>query len=269
MRLEYVGHGKRHGQCRLCGKSGRLSWDHVPPQGAVEIEPVEIDRLAGVFVSGLAEAKPALSQNGLKFRTLCGRCNSELGTHCDPALQDFALSVGRCLTTTLVLPETLHFRLRPTAIIRAVLGHLAAANTSDSPGGFDELAYSLLYDLGAAVDPRIGVSCWVHPFPHIVAFRELLMPVRRGRFDNFCRFAILKFFPLGFAVFDRPIPYEDTVPLTQWSHLAADDTADVPVHLRRVHDPFWPEAPAPDNVVLVGHQGLESVVAKPRKWRQR
>lgn len=266
-KLQYVGHGKADGRCRLCGTQGRLSWDHVPPQGAIEIEPVDIDRLAGAFVGSLGATKPTLSQNGLKFRTLCGRCNSELGTHCDPALQDFALSVGRCLTTTLVLPNSLHFRLRPTAIVRALLGHLAAANTSEDQGGFDAIAHELLYDLDAAVDPRISVSCWVHPFQHTVALREVVMPIRRGRFNDFSRFAILKFFPLGFLVSDSPIPYEDTVSLTQWRSLSAAETAEVPVHLKRVHGPFWPEAPAPDNFVFMGHQGMESVVAKPRKRR--
>ncbi len=94
------------------------------------------------------------------------------------------------------------------------------------------------------------------------------MPTRRGRFDDFARFAILKFFPLGFVVCDSQTPYEDTVSLTQWRHLKAYETADVPVHLRPVHHPFWPEAPAHDNVVLIGHQGMQSVLAKPRKRKR-
>lgn len=262
--IEYVGHGKSTGWCRLCTSVGKLSWDHVPPQGAVEIEPVEIDRVASAFVSASKLKKPPISQNGLKFRTLCQSCNSLLGLHCDPALQDLALSVARCLSTTLVLPRRLLFRSRPTAIVRAVLGHLVAANTSDHRAGFDAIAYDLLRDLDAPIPDELCVSCWVHPFNHAIALRGAVMPKIRGRFKaGFGVFSILKFFPLGFVVTESPI-YEDTSPLSQWRNLKATELVDIPLRFDRVHHELWPEAPEDGNVILLGHQGMESVIAKPR-----
>lgn len=265
--IEYVGHGKPTGWCRLCTAKGKLSWDHVPPQGSVEIEPVEIDRVTSAFVSAQKLKKPPISQNGLKFRTLCSSCNSRLGTHCDPALSDLSLSISRCLTIPLVVPRRLHFRLRPTAIIRSVLGHLVAANTSDHRSGFDQVAFDLLCDLDAPIPEDICVSHWVFPYRSAVALRGAAMPTIRGRFDSYSVFSILKFFPVGFVVSDTPV-YDDTTPLSSWRNLKSGDFADVPVQFDCVHHERWPEAPEDGNIVMLGHQGTESVIAKPRNPRR-
>lgn len=265
--IEYVGHGKPNGCCRLCTAMGKLSWDHVPPQGSVEIEPVSIDRVASCFVSGQKLKRPPISQNGLKFRTLCSDCNSLLGHHCDPALQDLSLSVARCLTIPLVAPQLLHFRLRPTAIIRSVLGHLVAANTSDQRSGFDEVAYDLLCDLDAPIPKSICVSYWVFPFQRTLALRGAAMPSIRGQFKSFSVFSLLKFFPVGFVVLDTPV-YDDTTPLSGWRHLKSTEFANVPVRFDRVHHELWPEALEEGNIVMLGHHGTESVIATPRKPRR-
>lgn len=266
MPIEYVGHGKKRGRCRLCGKKGKLSWDHVPPRGSIEIEAVEIDRVASSFVPANALEKPPVSQNGLKFRTLCARCNSRLGTRCDPALVDLALSVSRCMTTTLVLPKRLMFRARPTAIVRSVLGHLVATNTSDGRLSFDDVAYDLLCDLDAPIPAGLCVSYWVHPFQHTVALRGAVMPTVRGRLGTFSVFDVLKFFPLGFVVTDSHV-YDDTVPLSDWRTLKSSQVVEIPVWFDRIHHAMWPEAPEDGNVVMMGHHGLESVVAKPKRRR--
>jgi len=262
--FEYTAHRTTGGPCRICGSTDELTEDHVPPQSAVDIVAVEIDKVTSVFQSASALPKPPISQNGLKFFTLCGKCNSLLGRHCDPALADFAKSVARCLTSSLTLPDVLHFSLRPTAIARAVLGHLVAANTSHDRAGFDDVANDLLHDLAAPIPESLSIFYWIHPFPDVVALRGVIMPAIRGRLDAFAVFSILKFFPLGFAVTDAR-GYEDTDSLTPFRNLPATAVADLPVHLRRSHHANWPEAPEQDNIILMGHQGAQSVIAKPRR----
>jgi REP element-mobilizing transposase RayT len=39
----------------------------------------------------------------------------------------------------------------------------------------------------------------------------------------------------------------------------------LPVNLRQVKDPYWPETPAPDNFVFGGADFFESVIAHPAK----
>ncbi len=88
----------RVGACNICGAKGRLTWDHVPPKGGIELQPVEIERVMSVFSSALALDRREISQNCLKFRTLCDRCNNDLlGARFDPALNDLGIAIGRFL----------------------------------------------------------------------------------------------------------------------------------------------------------------------------
>jgi len=130
---------RRRGPCNVCGVVGPLSWDHVPPKGGIELQAVEIDRVASAFTEGLAAPKPEISHDGLRFRTFCSKHNSLLGSEYDPALNDFAISAGRFLRSELDLPPVVHINARPTAIARAVLGHLLAARLSSVDGFFDQV----------------------------------------------------------------------------------------------------------------------------------
>ena len=99
MEFEYREHkGHKTGPCNICGTRGQLTWDHVPPKGGVDLQLVEIERATAVFTSSLGMEKPEISQNGLKFRTLCATCNNKrLGAKFDPALNSLALAGGSFL----------------------------------------------------------------------------------------------------------------------------------------------------------------------------
>ena len=137
---------RRAGPCNICGEVGSLTWDHVPPKGGIELEPVEIDRAAAAYVSSLASEKPEVSHDSLRFRTICAKCNSLLGATYDPALNELARTVGRFLRTPLTLPAVVQVETRPTAVVRAVLGHLLAARLSSEDGFFDPDIRGLVLD---------------------------------------------------------------------------------------------------------------------------
>jgi len=69
---------EKKGVCNICLNPGDLKWDHVPPQGGVDVAPLDqytiIERLAGCSNN----PNRILSQNGVKYRTLCQNCNSNL-----------------------------------------------------------------------------------------------------------------------------------------------------------------------------------------------
>ncbi len=166
---------RREGSCNICGKIGPLSWDHVPPKGGIELEPVEIGRVAAVFVSGLASEHQEISQNGLKFRTLCAKCNSYLGSQYDPALNDFARTVGRFLRTSLELPPIVHVEAPPTAIARAVLGHILAARLSTQDSFFDPLIRQLVLDPAMAIPEDMSIFYFVYPYAQQIVFFGMLL----------------------------------------------------------------------------------------------
>jgi hypothetical protein len=72
---------KEFGKCRICGKDGQLSFEHVPPQAAFNNAPAvgykmdEYLRAQG----DLASMRGEKSQRGVGAFTLCIKCNNDTG----------------------------------------------------------------------------------------------------------------------------------------------------------------------------------------------
>lgn len=254
---------RRAGPCNICGEVGSLTWDHVPPKGGIELEPVEIDRAAAAYVSSLASEKPEVSHDGLRFRTICAKCNSLLGATYDPALNELARTVGRFLRTPLTLPAVAQVETRPTAVVRAVLGHLLAARLSSEDGFFDPDIRGLVLDPARAIPDQIHIHYWLYPYGQQIVVRDALMPAVRGRYSDFQRFGVLKYFPIAYLATTAPV-YEGLDSLTSWRNEPASFSVQIPINLRSARDPYWPEAPAPDNWLFGGHDLMESIRAHPR-----
>ncbi|MDP3937472.1 MAG: hypothetical protein Q8R92_04965, partial [Deltaproteobacteria bacterium] len=124
------------GQCNIC-QSQRcdLSWEHVPPQGSVFLSRVDIRLLFQRAVG--KEGDVCISQNGVKFRTVCRGCNSSIGRY-DRALIEFTQDVRRFVETDLAVPPVVKITTRPTALARAVIGHLLAAKITADESVFDD-----------------------------------------------------------------------------------------------------------------------------------
>lgn len=255
---------RKKGPCNICCEIGPLSWDHVPPQGGIELQPVEIERIAGVFVSSFSLPKTEISHDGLCFRTLCSKHNSLLGANFDPSLNDFAKTIGNFLKSKIFLPPILHVKARPTAIARAVLGHLLAARLSSKDSFFDELIRELVLDPFIPIPKNISIFYWIHPYAQQIILRDGLIPKIRGNYSEFQRFGVLKYFPIGFLVTDAE-EYEGLNELTYWRDEPYSTLVEIPIQLNQIHDPYWPEAPAPDNCILGGEDLLQSLSAYPAK----
>lgn len=83
MKASFLVHGPLRGPCSICGSPAQLTVDHVPPKGIARGTAMEMrdlmDRLSVTEVQG----KFQLSQDGVKFRSLCPRCNNvRLGAEC-------------------------------------------------------------------------------------------------------------------------------------------------------------------------------------------
>jgi hypothetical protein len=185
-----------------------------------------------------------------------------MGSRYDPALNEFALVVGRFLRTPLDLPAVLHVDARPGAIARAVLGHLLAARLSSSDAFFDPAIRELVVDPFKPIPSDLSIFYWVYPYGQQIVLRDAVMPLRRGRYSEFQRFGVLKYFPIAYLVTTAP-EYEGLDSLTLWRSEPASTIVKLPVNLRGARDLYWPEAPARDNWILGGEDFLESVRTHP------
>lgn len=102
-----------------------------------------------------------ISQNGIKYRTLCGDCNNRLlGIEYDPEFIRFVNGIGQCLRTTMVLPAILGFEAKPLRIMRSLLGHISAQGVGRyRKGAITEPLKNYILDLAVPLPNEIRIYC--------------------------------------------------------------------------------------------------------------
>jgi len=255
----------RTGQCNICLTKDDLKWDHVPPRGGVDVSPMDqytiLERLAGRSLN----PNRALTQNGVKYRTLCERCNSRLlGGEYDRTLNEFALNVGRFLKTTLHLPPQVSVVTKPARLLRSLFGQLLAAKAQLEHSKPDEAMRQYVLDRGARLPSDLNVFYLVYPYPDVVIIRDVVMPAHRGRFDNMAIFSILKYFPVGYIVTNAQ-EYEGLQSLSFNCPQDLDQDVEIPIRLGSPQQRDWPEVVDDGNLMAGGgSSGQSSVTAIPK-----
>ena len=256
--------------CNLCRREQTLTWDHVPPKGGIEISSVEMQTVFAAMTGGQASPKLRESQNGVKYRTICKACNEYLGVEYDPSLNDFAVSVGRYVRTALELPSTISHRVKPQRVMKALLGHLVAAKVEVEDTYFDKLAREYVLGPGRPMPETLNIFYWIYPYQCSVTIRDFGMFTPRGTFNEPAIFQTLKYFPIAYLCSEK-CDYAGLPSFSRYRCAGLDDEIEVPIDLRRVEDPFWPEAPSDtdNNVFFGGQSASNAVLARPRVLTQR
>lgn len=249
----------RKGRCNICGTFCTLTEDHVPPKGSIFPQKVGIKSLAQT-VDPIDPKIVRISQNGVKFRSLCSSCNNHrLGKIFDPALNAFSQSVAQIIRnrSQLSLPSRLEIRLQPQRVVRSVIGHLLAAeireDMSSAPVSEPIRDLMRLYFLDTSVDlpSDFNVYCW----PYRAQYQVILKGVGIISGNQIVRGDFLKYFPVAFwltyqasdriteVMRDREISVRGNE-FNDWSAVVIGT---------KEHDTFrpnWPESPD-DNEVMV------------------
>ncbi len=178
------------GYCNICNQFGKLTLDHVPPKGSVQLRASEtayfLHALQGsaqgrVTICGDERLLPPRggrrrSQNGVKFRTICATCNNaRLGAKYDPELKRVANVIGQLARAQaeadLRLPPSLRVSVRTHYLIRGIIGHLLAAveprDRSKPRSGFDAGFHRHLreyfLDESIPLPKTVRVYYWLYP----------------------------------------------------------------------------------------------------------
>ena len=249
----------KSGVCNICLTACDLKWDHVPPRGGVDVGPLDqytiLERLAGRS----SNPNRVLTQNGVKYRTLCQTCNSNLlGGQYDRTLNEFALGIGRFLKTTLTLPATTTFATRPARLLRALFGHLLAAKAEVEHTKPDEAMRQFVLKPKAALPPELNVFYWIYPYPEVHVVRDVAMPSRYASIAKPGIFSILKYFPVAYLVTNLK-EYEGLPSLSFYCPVDIDAVVHLPLPLAGAKPPDWPEDG--NNIVAGGGTAAHSSVS--------
>lgn len=252
--------GPRFGKCNICGSYGKLTEDHTPPKSCVNIGQVELHHIVEHLNIERSRTKGRLSQNGVKYRTLCGRCNTAmLGAKYDPTLIEFVNSIGSYLRSSLHLPPVTLVKTKPQRLMRAILGHLSAQGVDRyEKGPITEPLKEYFLDETKPLPSLIRVYFWPYPFKSHVMARDC--GYLDTRLQEHVSIWFLKFFPVAFLVtFDEPPVYQFSLGcLSQWGQGQIDHEVEVSVNIQNMPPQYWPEAPTPDSVVIYGQDAIVS-----------
>lgn len=264
MKLTIATRGPKVGTCNICGAIGPLTEDHTPPKGCYKPTQVEIQSLLRRLSETTEGRKSRHSQNGVKYRTLCHRCNNTLlGATYDPPFIGFVNQIARLLNSTLALPDVLSVSGQPQAILRSLMGHLAAQGVDRyRKGPHTEALRDYFVDSSLPLPEPLHVYYWAYPYrSHVMARDAAYVDLGIGN-----PFAIwfLKFFPVAFMVcWDNPhnFPYP-VQSFEPWRNATYLSMVDLPIQLRPVPPEYWPEAPTEHSVLAFGAEAI-NVRANP------
>jgi hypothetical protein len=267
-----------YGCCNICGQRGKLTDDHVPPRGSLDVSHTK-----RVWVQELIpKLAPAsrrirhLSQNGLKFRTLCGVCNNQLlGKTYDPALHQFSRKTGQIIRVSqkLALPPQLTVEIEPATVAKAVIGHLLAAEhradmTIPPPSApMQDAMRSYVRDPSSALPRDLRIFAWPYWGRRQTVLRGVgvLFDFGLAHPPRMLVGDFLKYFPLAFLV------THDLSPSVSGQFLAFELPArtfsvgqsagySLPTHRERSIRPSWPESPSSRDALML--QGDVCIVAE-------
>jgi hypothetical protein len=250
--------------CNLCRGEADLTWDHVPPKGGILVRPVEI-QTAMTRLTG-RPARGVISQNGVKYRTICKRCNDHIGAEYDPTMNAFSKSVGRYVKSTLRVPNVVRFATKPQRLLKALLAHLVAAKVEIEDTTFDRAARGYALDPTAKLPDDITVFYWVYPYDETVVMRDFAMFTPRGTFKQPAVFQLLKSFPVAFLC-STASTYDGLDRLSLFRRCELDEEVEIPVRLLPAREPHWPETPTDrdNSIIFGGSSAMQGFHARPRR----
>lgn len=252
---------KTFGNCQICEKPKKLTDDHVPPQGGIDIDAVEIKSAFNFFTKQLGNKNYFISQNGVKFTTLCESCNSRLGREYDTVLNSFSLDVNKFLTSKLSLLNSYNIETKPNRLIRGVLGHLLATKSEIEKTPFDDKVREILFDENKPIPDDINVFYWIYPYRLTIIIRDILMPAIRGKYNDFGFFQIFKYYPIAYLVVNKN-KYQNLQSLRDYNSAKLDEIAKINIKINERKHWKWPEIVEDGNFVFLGKAGTEAIRAE-------
>lgn len=269
--MRVITRGKKVGPCNICGTDGPLTEDHIPPKGVSRLGQVTMmsitDLLAVHRQNNVQRPNRStrFSQDGVKFRTLCGQCNNErLGLGYDPTLISAAKDVRAYLESALYLPPEMRIQTRPNRLVRSIVGHLLAHGVDEHRNGeMIERLTDYFLDESCSFPQEFKLYYWVYPYNDQVVVKGASVSLHY--WNSFAVFMLMKFFPFSFFfVLDEPPQWR--LPFlrldTMLTNCIDDETA-LAIKFTGLPHQRWPEAPGNTGMLLYGEGAMGAIPRVP------
>ena len=158
---------KHYGSCRVCGKNGELTFEHIPPRVAFNRYPVAGERiwkLINVHPGNYPSYVHRDFQGGFGRHALCASCNNGIGSKYAASFGHWAkqcLSIeGRIDARTRVIQRAT-FDIFPLRVIKQICLMFLCFNEDDFGSFHPEIAAFVSDPDRRLLPPRIRVSAYI------------------------------------------------------------------------------------------------------------
>lgn len=248
--------------CNICRQTvQKLSDDHVPPKGTFKPGTIRVHCYPESHQGEIHRTH--ISHNGLKFRTICSSCNNNLGSMYDVHLKKFLNRLSSALSSPLILPNPLMIKGHPTAIIKAIMGHILAAKTDVCNGDADKATRDYLFNDNAILPSSIRLFCWYYPYGGTI--------IATDRIDadlincGSVWYSVIKYYPLAFLLMSNGNGMSDpnVTELTKYNHNNEQEEIDIPIYLHKFPIDY-PEGNAHNkHMARLVYDGRTDILTKP------
>ena len=189
--------------CNICGKSKRLTWDHVPPKCCNNRYAIKTNS----WMEGIPEESSYAKkyQNGIKFRSLCDECNNKvLGANYDKVLEEFANQLAIIMQTSIALPPVVKVPIKINRLCRAICGHmLAAKNFYENECLIDKELREYVLDETKLPPKKMSLLYWIYPYSTIAIMRDICVYPSHNKY-KFPKglISIMNSFPAAYIIAD-------------------------------------------------------------------
>lgn len=248
------------GNCNICRKVKPLTWDHVPPRGGIEVNNVEVETLYKIFKVNNKRQK-IISQNGIKFRTICKNCNEKLGSSYDKIINKFSKDLGLFLKSNLIFPDIIHIKTKPAQLIRGLLAHSLSILIEYEETLFDEKIRDYVFDESKKLPEDVFIFYWVYPYPQTILARDIFIPKNDNEVGHY---NLLKSFPIAYLIINLN-EYYNLYELTTYREARINDEIELAVNLKQNYEFDWPEKLSHSQIILLGKSSMSSILSKTKK----
>lgn len=162
---------KVFGNCRICGKHAKLSFEHVPPEAAFNNCPVvgkHIIDLINKDPDYYFDEKGHKSQRGAGAYTLCKQCNSATGAWYGSAFANFAYQSLDTLKHAKGHPSLYYpFRIYPLRVIKQIITMFFSVNNDLFRTNHQDLVKFVLDKKKRYLDPDTRILAYFTLGPHL------------------------------------------------------------------------------------------------------
>lgn len=245
-------------RCNICLSRTPLSEDHIFPRCITPPGPKIVKELFKTINPNQPwRRNTKIAQNGLKFKTLCQKCNNDiLGGHHDKELESFYLKANKEITLhKYVNSKFLHIKdVKLNKISRAIAGHLLAADNKANPYNKKTRALRRYVLKEENEFPEDFEFCmWLYPFSEQMILKDIWLLEEFGK-GNMLWMTAYKAFPFAFGIkqakTNYKYPVEGILELTNHLTTNIEQSYNLRLSTKKIPPAFWPEAPTKHGAML-------------------